>query len=116
MLWEGLQAIPGVELNSPIWGRPSEGLPYIVNFSALGVRAETMLHFLAQRQVYVSAGSACGKAAPSHVLAAMGLPKERISSALRVSLSRFTTGEDVLALCEGIRAGLESLAKERGRG
>ena len=108
MLWERLRAIPGVALNTP-----PEGLPYIVNFSALGVRAETMLHFLAQRDVYVSAGSACGKAAPSHVLAAMGLPKERISSALRVSLSRFTAGEDVLALCEGVRTGLATLAKER---
>lgn len=107
-LREGLLAIPGVELNSP-----QEGLPYLVNFSALGVRAETMLHFLAGREVYVSAGSACGKAAPSHVLAAMGLPRERISSALRVSLSRFTTEEDLLALCEGVRAGLSTLAKER---
>lgn len=107
-LREGLRAIPGVELNSP-----QEGLPYIVNFSALGVRAETMLHFLAEREVYVSAGSACGKAAPSHVLAAMGLPKERVGSALRASLSRFTTEEDVQALCEGVRTGLESLAKER---
>ncbi len=108
MLWERLRAIPGVALNTP-----SEGLPYIVNFSALGVRAETMLHFLAQRDVYVSAGSACGKAAPSHVLAAMSLSRERVSSALRVSFSRFSTEEDVFALTEGLRAGLSSLKKKR---
>ena len=89
------------------------GLPYIVNLSALGVRAETMLHFLAERGVYVSAGSACGKAKPSHVLGAMGLPRERVSSALRVSFSRFSTEEDVYALIEGLRAGLSSLEKER---
>ena len=72
-----------------------------------------MLHFLAERGVYVSAGSACGKAKPSHVLEAMGLSRERISSALRVSFSRFSTEEDVFALTEGLRAGLSSLKKKR---
>jgi cysteine desulfurase len=100
--------IPEIVVNSP-----EEGLPYILNLSAVGVRAETMLHFLAQRGISVSSGSACGKGAPSHVLAAMGLPKERAASALRVSLSRFTTEEDLAALAQGLRAGLDSLAKER---
>ena len=100
--------IPEIVVNSP-----EEGLPYILNLSAVGVRAETMLHFLAQRGISVSSGSACGKGAPSHVLAAMGLPKERAASALRVSLSRFTTEEDLTALAQGLRAGLDSLAKER---
>ena len=61
----------------------------------------------------MSAGSACGKAKPSHVLAAMGLSKERISSALRVSFSRFSTQEDVEALAEGVQAGLEGLMREK---
>ncbi len=107
LLRRELLSIPGVELNSP-----EGGLPYILNFSPVGVRAETMLHFLAERGVFVSAGSACGKAKPSHVLEAMGLPRVRVSSALRASFSRFTTEEDVKALGLGIRAGLESLAKE----
>lgn len=108
MLWGRLAEIPGVEVNSP-----RDGLPYILNLSAMGVRAETMLHFLASRGVYVSAGSACGRGSPSHVLTAMGLPKERVASALRVSFSRFSTEVDVQALAEGLRAGLESLARER---
>ena len=108
LLLKCLVEIPGIEVNSP-----EDGLPYIINLSALGVRAETMLHFLAERGVYVSAGSACGKAKPSHVLEAMGLSRERISSALRVSFSRFSTEEDVFALTEGLRAGLSSLKKKR---
>ncbi len=108
MLRERLTALPEVEINSP-----AGALPYILNFSALGVRAETMLHFLSGRGVYVSSGSACGKAKPSHVLAAMGLSKERISSALRVSFSRFSTQEDVEALAEGVQAGLEGLMREK---
>ena len=108
LLLSDLAELPRVEVNSS-----GNGLPYIVNLSALGVRAETMLHFLAERGVYVSAGSACGKAKPSHVLEAMGLPRERVSSALRVSFSRFSTEEDVFALTEGLRAGLSSLERER---
>lgn len=108
LLLKGLGEVPGIEVNSP-----EDGLPYIVNLSAVGVRAETMLHFLAGRGVYVSAGSACGRAKPSHVLEAMSLSRERVSSALRVSFSRFSTEEDVFALTEGLRAGLSSLKKKR---
>lgn len=107
LLRQELLSIPGVRINSP-----SGGLPYILNFSPVGVRAETMLHFLAGRGVFVSAGSACGKAKPSHVLEAMGLPREQVASALRASFSRFSTGEDAAALAEGIRAGLACLEKE----
>ena len=64
-----------------------------------------MLHFLAQREVYVSSGSACGRAKPSHVLEAMGLPSDQVTSALRVSFSRFSTQEDVVALVEGLKRG-----------
>lgn len=105
-LLAGLREIPEATVHSP-----EDGLPYMVNFSAGTVRAETMLHFLAQRGVYVSAGSACGKAKPSHVLAAMGLPKEQIASALRVSFSRFSTIEDVEALLAALKEGLKSLQK-----
>lgn len=109
LLLEKIAGVSGIEVNSP-----ENGLPYIVNLSAPGVRAETMLHFLAGRGVYVSAGSACGRAKPSHVLEAMGLPRERVASAIRVSFSRFTTEEDVCALAEGMGEGIKSLAKERG--
>ena len=104
----GTEALPGVALNSP-----EDALPYIVNFSAGAVRAETMLHFLAARGVYVSSGSACSKGKQSPVLEAMQLPKERIQSALRVSFSRFNTLEDVDALIEGVREGMASLAVKK---
>ena len=107
LLREKLSGLSGVFLNSP---EPGEGyLPYVLNFSAGSVRAETMLHFLSERGVYVSSGSACGKAKPSHVLTAMDLPPERIASSLRASFSRFTTEEDILALAEGVAAGLREL-------
>lgn len=103
---EKLRAVDGVSINSP-----GDALPYIINLSVEGIRSETMLHFLAQREVYVSSGSACAKGKPSHVLSAMGLDKNRADSALRVSFSKENTEEDVDALVEGIIAGLNSLAR-----
>ena len=106
LLRQKLGEIPEVTIHSP-----EDALPYVLNFSAGRVRGETMLHFLAQREVYVSSGSACGRAKPSHVLEAMGLPADQVTSALRVSFSRFSTQEDVEALVEGLKLGLETLAR-----
>ena len=103
-----LSGLEGVEVNSPV-----EGLPYLLNFSALGIRSETMLHFLAQRGIYVSSGSACAKGKQSHVLKAAGLPDSRISSAIRVSFSRENTERDADALAEGVREGLACRARAR---
>ena len=104
-LIERLRAMPEVTLNSP-----ENAMPYIVNLSAGRVRAETMLHFLAQRGIYVSSGSACGKAKPSHVLTAMGLPRERIESSLRVSLSAENTTEEIDAFADALALGLQTLS------
>lgn len=103
---EQLLKIPGVELNSP-----EDALPYIVNFSAGGVRAETMLHYLSSREIYVSSGSACSKGKESPVLSAMGLPRERIASALRLSFSRFSTKEEVELFLAALKDGLTEITK-----
>lgn len=107
LLRRELEALPEVTVNSP-----EHALPYILNFSVGNIRAETMLHFLAERGVYVSSGSACGKAKPSHVLEAMGLSRERLASSLRVSFSRFSTQEDVEALVSALGEGFMALARE----
>ena len=90
-----------------------DSLPYLLNFSLPGIRSETMLHFLEQRGVYVSAGSACSKGKQSAVLTAQGLSGREIDSALRVSFSRFSTPEDVDQLLHALREGFTSLAKIR---
>ena len=104
-LIERLKAMPEVVLNSP-----ENALPYIVNLSAGRVRAETMLHFLAERNIFVSSGSACGKAKPSHVLSAMQLPKERVETSLRVSLSAENTAEEMDAFADALKEGLQTLS------
>ena len=112
VLWEDarqrLSAIPGVVLQSP-----PEGLPYILNFSCGGVKAETMLHFLEEQGIYVSSGSACAKGKPSHVLEAMHLPRAQALSSIRVSFSRENCPEDVVALADAVQEGMETLVRAK---
>ena len=98
---EQLLRIEGVTINSP-----DDALPYVLNFSAGRIRSEIMLHHLEALGVYVSSGSACAKGKPSYVLDAMGLSRERADSALRISFSKYSTKEDVDALCSGVAQGL----------
>ena len=98
------------EIDGVLFNSPENALPYVLNITAGRVRSETMLHFLEEKRVYVSSGSACAKGKPSHVLSAMGIDKKRADSALRISFSKHNTKEDIDALCEGIREGLEVLA------
>ncbi len=100
-----LEEMPEVTLNSP-----GNALPYIVNLSAGRVRAETMLHFLAEKGIYVSSGSACGKAKPSHVLEAMALSKMRIDTSIRVSLCAENTKDEIDAFADALKLGLSTLS------
>lgn len=70
-----------------------------------------MLHFLAQKEIYVSSGSACAKGKPSHVLEAMGLDRNTADSAVRVSFCELNTKEDIDALIEALEEGINKLAK-----
>ena len=72
-----------------------------------------MLHFLAERGIYVSSGSACSKGKKSYVLRAMGLSDSLIDSAVRVSFSRFSTKEDADSLADSILLANNTLARTR---
>ncbi|MDD6237487.1 MAG: cysteine desulfurase family protein [Clostridiales bacterium] len=102
-------------MNQPeiVMNSPENAVPYICNFSVRGIRSEIMLHFLEQSGIYVSSGSACAKGKPSPVLAAMGIPKERADSALRISFSPETTISDIDLLLDGLNNGISSLQKMR---
>ena len=86
------------------------GAPHILSISLPGWRSEVLMNFLEAREVYVSKSSACKKGARSHVLESMGLDSKTIDGALRIGLCRFTTQEDIDALCEGLRDAHETLA------
>ena len=101
-----LGEIEDIKINSP-----EDALPYIINFSAGDVRAETMLHFLSSKEIYVSSGSACSKGKASYVLTSMGLTKQRIASSLRISFSRFNNLEDVDVFIDTLKDGLIEITK-----
>lgn len=89
--------IGGVHINSA-----PDSLPYIINMSVLGIPSQTMVNALSEKGIYVSAGSACKKGHRSEVLSAIGLDPKFIDSAIRISLSRFNTAEDMHCLTTAI--------------
>ncbi|HXO94916.1 MAG TPA: cysteine desulfurase family protein [Candidatus Acidoferrum sp.] len=78
-------------------GDRARRLDNTLNTSFIGTDSETMLMALDLEGVCASSGSACmvGSVRASHVLLAMGLPMERASSAIRFSLGRWTTAEEI---------------------
>src|SRR5215510_8565044 len=76
-----------------------------LNTSFIGVDSETMLMALDLEGVCASSGSACmvGSVRASHVLLAMGLPMESARSAIRFSLGRRTTAEEIAEAAEALK-------------
>lgn len=109
-LTEQLTLLPDVVIHGMT---VEEGAPQIVNASFLGVRSEVLLHTLEERQIYVSAGSACSshKRAGSATLTAIGCRKEERESAIRFSFSEQTTMEEVDYALETIREVLPMLRR-----
>lgn len=85
------------------------GAPHILPISLVGYKSEVVVRFLSDRGVCVSSGSACHKGKPSHVYAALKLPKKEQDGVLRISFSYDTTREDIDALVDGLKAAAEQL-------
>ena len=100
-LTAALSELPDIRINS--YGNAKN----ILNFSVRGVRSEIMLHFLEEREIYVSSGSACSRGKTSGVLAQFGVPDRDADSAIRVSMSPFTAESDIDALVQGISDGIK---------
>ena len=103
-----LNEIENVHINSD-----TDCLPYIINFSVNGIKSETMLHYMAQNDIYISSGSACAKGKKSHVLRALGLSDDLADSALRVSFSRYNSKEDIDELIKAIINANNTLARRK---
>ena len=88
--------VPNIRFNTP----RENALPNIVNISFLDagtLDGEALLQAMDMRGIAVSNGSACvsGSLQPSHVLSAMGLPASEARAAIRFSVSKDTTEDDV---------------------
>ncbi len=74
-----------------------------------GYKSEVVVRVLGDQGVCVSSGSACHKGKPSHVFAAMGLPKPWLDGALRLSFSPDSTREEAAALAAALKGAAEGL-------
>lgn len=106
----GLSQIEDVIIN----GMPlREGAPQILSVSVMGVRSEVLLHTLEDRNIYVSAGSACSshKRKASSTLTAMGMKALQMESTIRISFSEENTEEEVDYCLEVLREVLPMLRR-----
>ncbi len=76
--------------------------PHICSVTLPGFKSEVVVRVLGDRGVCVSSGSACHKGKPSHVYAALGLPKPWLTGALRVSFGPENNEADVDALVRAL--------------
>ena len=93
-LWNGIrQRVPDVRLS----GHPVQRLHGTASLLFRHVESESIVLGLDLKGIGVSAGSACtsGNVEPSHVLVAMGVPVDWAMGAVRCSLGRSTTAEDI---------------------
>ena len=108
---EILANIDNVKINSP-----EDGVCHVLNVSFRGVRGEVLLHYLEQKEIYVSTGSACSsKKKGSHVLNAIGLTPDEIEGAIRFSLSDLNTKEEIMKTVEVLKESVSDLRMIIGR-
>jgi cysteine desulfurase len=102
--------ILGVVADAVIHAARSERAPHVSNISIPGTDSEAMLMHLDLAGIACSAGSACstGAVEPSHVLSAMGVSHDLGVAALRFSLGRDSSPEDV----EGVVAALPKIVEK----
>jgi len=101
-LWTRIFAnVPNAKQN----GANAARLANTLNVSLLGLDSEMLLIALDLEGVCASSGSACmvGSVVASHVLLAMGLPIEHAPSAVRFSLGKWTTAEEIMAAGDAVR-------------
>ena len=94
--------IAGLRAQGCAVNTPEACAPHIVDFSPCKGRSEVWLRALSDEGLYLSGGSACARGKRSHVLEAMGLPKQNIDAALRASFCPETPAEAVDALLEAL--------------
>ena len=111
-LWESIaESVASAQEN----GRGAPRLANTLNVSFTGLDSEMLLIALDLKGVCASSGSACmvGSVIASHVLLAMGLPMECAKSAVRFSLGKQTTAQEIEAAAGAISQIVERLTKQK---
>jgi cysteine desulfurase len=106
-LADALLALPETQLN----GDPEDKLPGHLNISFGGIEGEALLTYLDLEDIAISTGSACssGSTKPSYVLMAMGLSIEEARGAVRITIGRENTEQQMDEVIEKISASVKRL-------
>ncbi|MFV0381857.1 MAG: cysteine desulfurase family protein [Breznakia sp.] len=101
LLYDELSQLAEIDINS----NQETCIPYIFNFSWTKMNSEIMMNALNERNIYISSQSACSSKTrePSHTLLALGYRKQRALATIRISLSHYTTKEEVEYLIQNIK-------------
>ena len=101
---------PRVRVNTPV-----SYLPQLVSLTLPGIKSEVMLRHLSASDICVSSGSACSshRRTASGTLLAFGLSERDADCTVRVSFTPDNTEEELTALADALKSGLDSLARIR---
>jgi cysteine desulfurase len=105
-------SVPDLEINA----EQSQRAPHLLSVAIQGADSEALLMHLDLAGVAVSSGSACSSGAvePSHVLVAMGVPRELALGAIRFSFGRESTHQDVERAVEVVPSVVAKVRKLAG--
>ena len=84
-------------------------IPHIVNFSLKNIKAETMLHALETKDIFISTKTACAKGDYSEALLDVYHDKNRASTSMRVSISHLSTKEELTQFVKTLSYFINSL-------
>ena len=90
-----LEDYDGVHINST-----DRSIPYIINFSVLGIKPETFIHAMEEEDIYISTKSACSTGDSSDSVYAIYKDKEISTHSIRISLSYKNTMDEVNTFIE----------------
>ena len=110
-LKKGLLEIKDAKLNGP-----AERICHNVNVCFTGISGRELSKHLDKKNIQVSVGSACSstKLMPSHVLKAIGRSDEEAKASLRLTVSKFTTEQEIDYAIKTIKELVENLKKLEG--
>ena len=96
------------------FGSLEKRIPGNLNIGIPGIPGELLVEVVSSK-VAISTGAACstGSPEPSHVLVALGLDSETASTAVRISIGRFTTREELTLASQTLRSAIKTLKSER---
>lgn len=108
-LRDGIIQTEGLTVHTPL----ENSAPHILNFSVKGLKAETFVHALEEKDIFVSTTSACSskKKAASKTLLAMGVPADEAESAIRISLTYSNTIDEADFAVKAIKEAVKHLSE-----